>query len=113
MTFTSRHWMLEDYAAALTGAGFVLDAVREVRDPTHVRWSRYPLFIHVRGIRTQAAPLRSSSVLRARSAYPGVRSCIATKASQLRVEASALDESDRLLSHGSNEPGASMLQCKT
>jgi hypothetical protein len=64
MTFTTRHWTLEHYAATLTGAGFVLDAVREVRDATHVRWSRYPLFLHVRGIRTQAAPLRSSSVLR-------------------------------------------------
>ncbi len=52
MTFNSRHWTLEDYADALTGAGLVLDAVREVRDPKHVRWSRYPLFLHLRGIRT-------------------------------------------------------------
>ena len=52
MTFNSRHWTLEDYADALTGVGLVLDAVREVRDPKHVRWSRYPLFLHLRGIRT-------------------------------------------------------------
>jgi SAM-dependent methyltransferase len=51
MTFESRHWTVQDYAEALTGAGLVLDAVREVRDPGHVRWSRYPLFLHLRALR--------------------------------------------------------------
>jgi SAM-dependent methyltransferase len=51
MTFESRHWTLQDYGDAMTSAGLVLDAVGEVGDPSHVRWSRYPLFLHLRGIR--------------------------------------------------------------
>jgi SAM-dependent methyltransferase len=47
MTFESRHWTLEDYFEALLGAGFQVEALREVGDPQHPRWSRYPLFLHV------------------------------------------------------------------
>jgi SAM-dependent methyltransferase len=47
MTFESRHWTLEDYFDALLAAGFRLEALREVDDPEHPRWSRYPLFLHV------------------------------------------------------------------
>jgi SAM-dependent methyltransferase len=47
MTFESRHWTLEDYFDALLAAGFRLEALREVGDPEHPRWSRYPLFLHV------------------------------------------------------------------
>lgn len=52
MIFESRHWTLQDYAEAMTGSGLVLDAVREVGERDHVRWSRYPLFLHLRGNRT-------------------------------------------------------------
>jgi SAM-dependent methyltransferase len=47
MTFESRHWTLEDYFSALLEAGFRIEAVREISDPEHPRWSRYPLFLHV------------------------------------------------------------------
>jgi SAM-dependent methyltransferase len=47
MTFESRHWTLEDYFAALLEAGFRIETVREIGDPEHPRWSRYPLFLHL------------------------------------------------------------------
>jgi SAM-dependent methyltransferase len=47
MTFESRHWTLEDYFDALLAAGFRIEALREIGDPQHPRWSRYPLFLHV------------------------------------------------------------------
>ena len=47
MTFESRHYTLQDYFEALLGAGFQVKALREVGDPQHPRWSRYPLFLHV------------------------------------------------------------------
>lgn len=47
MTFESRHWTLQDYFEALLSAGFTVEALREVGDPQHPRWSRYPLFLHV------------------------------------------------------------------
>jgi SAM-dependent methyltransferase len=47
MTFESRHFTLQDYFDALLGAGFKIDALREIGDPQHPRWSRYPLFLHV------------------------------------------------------------------
>jgi SAM-dependent methyltransferase len=47
MTFESRHWTLEDYFDALLTAGFRIEALREIGDPDHPRWSRYPLFLHV------------------------------------------------------------------
>jgi ubiquinone/menaquinone biosynthesis C-methylase UbiE len=47
MTFESRHYTLQDYFEALLGAGFQVEALREIGDPEHPRWSRYPLFLHV------------------------------------------------------------------
>jgi SAM-dependent methyltransferase len=47
MTFESRHFTLQDYFDALLGAGFQVDALREIGDPQHPRWSRYPLFLHL------------------------------------------------------------------
>ena len=47
MTFESVHWTLEDYFEAIRGAGLVFDGLREIGDPDHPRWSRYPLFLHV------------------------------------------------------------------
>jgi SAM-dependent methyltransferase len=47
MTFESRHWTLEDYFDPLLTAGFRIEALREIGDPDHPRWSRYPLFLHV------------------------------------------------------------------
>jgi SAM-dependent methyltransferase len=52
MTFVSRHWTLEDYFDALLGAGFSIDALREIRFDEHPRWSRYPLFLHLRAVRS-------------------------------------------------------------
>jgi SAM-dependent methyltransferase len=51
MTFESRHWTLEDYFDALLGASFHVTALRELGDPEHPRWSRYPLFLHVLAMR--------------------------------------------------------------
>jgi ubiquinone/menaquinone biosynthesis C-methylase UbiE len=47
MTFESRHYTLQDYFEALLGAGFQVEVLREIGDPEHPRWSRYPLFLHV------------------------------------------------------------------
>jgi ubiquinone/menaquinone biosynthesis C-methylase UbiE len=47
MTFESRHYTMQDYFEALLGAGFQVEALREIGDPEHPRWSRYPLFLHV------------------------------------------------------------------
>jgi SAM-dependent methyltransferase len=47
MTFESIHWTLQDYFDALLTAGFQVTALREIGDPEHPRWSRYPLFLHV------------------------------------------------------------------
>jgi SAM-dependent methyltransferase len=47
MTFEGRHFTLQDYFDALLGASFEVEALREIRDPKHPRWSRYPLFLHV------------------------------------------------------------------
>ena len=55
MTFESRHWTLEDYFEAVLGAGFRVEAVREIADPGHPRWSRYPLFLHLRAVRGKAS----------------------------------------------------------
>jgi SAM-dependent methyltransferase len=52
MTFESRHWTLEDYFDAITGAGLQVEALREIPDPSHPRWSRYPLFLHLRAVKT-------------------------------------------------------------
>jgi len=52
MTFESRHWTLEDYFDAITGAGLQVEALREIPDAAHPRWSRYPLFLHLRAAKT-------------------------------------------------------------
>jgi SAM-dependent methyltransferase len=49
MVFESRHWTLEDYFDAILDAGFRVEALREIGDPSHPRWSRYPLFLHLVG----------------------------------------------------------------
>jgi SAM-dependent methyltransferase len=54
MTFESRHWTLEDYVAAIVDAGLVIEAVREVAEPGNPRWSRLPLFLHLRAVRASA-----------------------------------------------------------
>jgi SAM-dependent methyltransferase len=51
MTFESRHWTFEDYVESMIGAGLVLEALREVGEPGHPRWSRYPLFLHLRALK--------------------------------------------------------------
>ena len=48
MVFHSRHWTMEDYWGALAAAGLVVERLREVTDPTHPRWSRIPMFLHLR-----------------------------------------------------------------
>jgi SAM-dependent methyltransferase len=50
MTFESRHWTFQDYFDAILSPGFRVEAVREVGDPEHPRWSRYPLFLHIRAV---------------------------------------------------------------
>lgn len=55
MRFESRHWTLEDYFAGMLGAGFRIEGLREVGDPDHPRWSRYPLFLHVLAARGNAS----------------------------------------------------------
>ncbi len=51
MTFVSRHRTFEDYFRTIGEAGFLVEAVREIRDPEHQRWRRYPLFLHVRAVK--------------------------------------------------------------
>jgi SAM-dependent methyltransferase len=55
MTFESRHWTLEDYVTAIADAGLVVDAVREVGEANDARWSRLPLFLHLRAVRARAS----------------------------------------------------------
>jgi SAM-dependent methyltransferase len=55
MTFESRHWTFEDYVTAMVDAGLLLDAVREIAAPDDARWSRLPLFLHVRAVRAKAS----------------------------------------------------------
>jgi SAM-dependent methyltransferase len=52
MTFESRHWTFQDYFDAILKAGFRVEALREVGEPDHPRWSRYPLFLHIRAAQT-------------------------------------------------------------
>lgn len=54
VTFHSRHHTLESYCRAVTDGGLLIEAVREVRDPTPGdRWNRIPLFLHLRAVRTR------------------------------------------------------------
>jgi SAM-dependent methyltransferase len=49
MRFESEHRPLQDYTDALTTAGFLIEALREVRDPhPDDKWHRIPLFLHIR-----------------------------------------------------------------
>ncbi|HEX6477149.1 MAG TPA: hypothetical protein VF005_07715, partial [Acidimicrobiales bacterium] len=56
MTFHSEHRSLEAYSRALEQAGLVIEAIREVteEDPSD-RWSRIPLFLHLRASRADRA----------------------------------------------------------
>ncbi|KGM32990.1 class I SAM-dependent methyltransferase [Inquilinus limosus] len=58
MTFHGQHRPLEAYAAALTDAGLLIEALREPAVPDHAirseagrRWQRLPLFLHIRARR--------------------------------------------------------------
>ena len=57
VTMRFRGWShpLEDYGAALTGAGLVIDLVREPvpgsGGPDYDRWHRYPMFLHLRAVK--------------------------------------------------------------
>ncbi len=59
MTFASEHRPLEAYSRALEAAGFAIEALREPAVPPGVwderatgRWSRIPLFLHFRAVRS-------------------------------------------------------------
>jgi SAM-dependent methyltransferase len=53
MRFESEHRPLETYARALERAGFAIEAVREVGGPDPAsKWSRMPLFLDLRAVRT-------------------------------------------------------------
>jgi SAM-dependent methyltransferase len=57
MSFHSLHRPLEAYSAALEGAGLVIEALREVTVPDpDDRWSRIPLFLHLRARRSTDGP---------------------------------------------------------
>jgi len=55
MTFRGWSYALEDYARALERAGFLIDLLREpVPDaptPQLLRWTRVPMFLHIRAVR--------------------------------------------------------------
>jgi SAM-dependent methyltransferase len=54
MTFLDAHRPLQDYFAALEGAGLVVERLRDIRDdgdPDDNRWQRIPLFLHLRARR--------------------------------------------------------------
>ena len=54
MTFHSEHRPLESYIAALRGAGFSVDDIREVTvDDPNDRWSRIPMFLHIAAVRAR------------------------------------------------------------
>ena len=59
MTFASHHYPIEGYFAAFERAGFMVEALREVRvdeastqaEPSRERWRRLPLFLNLRAVR--------------------------------------------------------------
>jgi SAM-dependent methyltransferase len=52
MTFHSAHRPLETYSLAFEAVGLVIEAVREVTEPSPAdRWSRIPLFLDIRASR--------------------------------------------------------------
>jgi SAM-dependent methyltransferase len=61
MTFTSAHRPLEAYTDALTGAGLLIERLREpavpeasVTQPSARRWQRLPLFLQIRALKPAA-----------------------------------------------------------
>ncbi len=57
MTFHSRHRTIEGFSRAMEAAGFAVDAIREVtEDDPEDRWSRLPMFLHLRAHVWTAAP---------------------------------------------------------
>jgi SAM-dependent methyltransferase len=59
MTFVSAHRPLEAYTDALVTAGFLIERLREPAMPEHAvtqpsrrRWRRFPMFLHLRGVRS-------------------------------------------------------------
>jgi ubiquinone/menaquinone biosynthesis C-methylase UbiE len=49
--FAQKHRPLETYARALEDAGLAIEALREPAHPESPRWSRVPLFLHVRAVK--------------------------------------------------------------
>lgn len=53
MTFKMEHRPLQAYADALAEAGFLIERIQEVGEPDHEdKWSRIPLFLHLRAVRS-------------------------------------------------------------
>jgi SAM-dependent methyltransferase len=59
MTFVSAHRPLEAYTEALAAAGFLIERLREpampahaVTQPSRARWRRFPMFLHLRCVRS-------------------------------------------------------------
>lgn len=53
MTFHSQHRPLQAYTEALADAGFLIERIREVGDPSPAdKWHRIPLFLHIRALRS-------------------------------------------------------------
>jgi SAM-dependent methyltransferase len=51
MTFNSTHFTLEDFWRAFREAGLAVTDLREGYDDDNPRWSRVPLFLHVRAVK--------------------------------------------------------------
>jgi hypothetical protein len=43
---------MEDYFDAVLSAELRIEKVREISDPKHPRWSRFPLFLHLVAAKT-------------------------------------------------------------
>ena len=63
ITFVSEHRPLEAYTEALTGAGLLVERLREpampeeaVASPRNRRWQRLPLFLHMRAVKPGVRP---------------------------------------------------------
>ena len=53
MTFHSQHRPLQAYTEALADAGFLIERIREVGEPSPAdKWHRIPLFLHIRALRS-------------------------------------------------------------
>lgn len=51
ITFNSMHFTLEDYWRAFRDAGFAVTDLKEGYDDQSPRWSRLPLFLHLRAVK--------------------------------------------------------------